>query len=99
MKKIILYARFSPRPNAAECDSADNQIADLLADAAKRGETVDPADIYKDEDWASGDDWNRPGLWAAVRAVTPGAELRVRNFDRLARDVSIMAFVRYEVLS
>ena len=67
--KVILYARFSPRPDAAESESNDAQFDLCRAHAKRMGWTV--AGEYQDAA-RSGDDEDRPGLWAALDALTKG---------------------------
>lgn len=82
IQKVILYARFSPRPDAAECESCDRQLADLREHAARQGWEV--VGEYRD-DALSGADEDRPGLEAAIGAMKRGWYLAVRSMDRLAR--------------
>jgi DNA invertase Pin-like site-specific DNA recombinase len=96
MPKPLVYARYSPRPNAQDCDSSDRQIADLVALIAKEGHAVDPAHIFRDDD-EHGHDWERPGLWEALRCMEEGDTLYVRALDRIARDSGILAFVRHQI--
>lgn len=81
--KAILYARFSPRPNAAECDSCVKQLADLREFCTRMGWHV--AGEFSDED-ESGEDRERKGLASALAACKRGYVLLVTNWDRLARD-------------
>lgn len=90
----VLYARFSPRPNEAECDSVEKQIEELRAVCAKerveiRGEFTDRA--------LSGADHERPGLWDAVSCCRRGDVLMVRAWDRLARDKFLFAMIERQV--
>jgi len=83
--KAVLYARFSPRPNAAECESCESQLVDLRQYCAKRGYEV--VGEYRDDALTGGDDWNdRPGMLDAVAACRRGYLFVVRAFDRLFRD-------------
>jgi len=88
--KAILYARFSPRPNAAECDSCQKQLADLREFCARMGWQI--AGEFSDED-ESGEDRERKGLAAALAACRRGFVLLVTNWDRLARDTLFNLFV------
>lgn len=95
MPKAILYARFSPRPNAATCESCDVQLADLAEYCNGKGYKImlPPATVdgqqfgYRDDD-THGDVDARPGLEAAVEALQPGWILIVRDFDRISRATS-----------
>lgn len=94
-KKAILYARFSPRPNAKECDSIEKQLEELREYCNKRnieimGEFDDPevsgADDYKD----------RKGMFEAENACKRGYIFLVRDFDRLFRNtIKALTFVEY----
>ena len=86
-KPARLYARFSPRKNAMECESVEHQLADLRDWCARQGYMV--MGEYRDEA-LSGGDYERPGLWDAVAALRPGETLLVRSLDRLARDVYLV---------
>jgi len=86
IKQAIIYCRFSPRPNAKECDSNKYQaqrcrnfclmqkynVIHEFADAAISGKTLD-----------------RPQLTAAITALRPGWVLVVDSRDRLARDMLV----------
>ncbi len=84
MTRCILYARFSPRPDAAESESNATQLELCRAHAARAGWRV--AGEHQD-DALSGDDLDRPGLWAAVEELKKGDILLVSKLDRLARSV------------
>lgn len=88
--KAILLARFSPRPNADECESCEAQLADLTVAAGDREWLV--AGMYRD-DAVSGDDCERPGMWSALKALKPGYVLMVRNLNRLSRDTLLGLYV------
>jgi site-specific DNA recombinase len=98
MTRAILYARFSPRPDADTTESVVNQLKELRARAEREGWTVAESDCFCDED-ASGSDWERPGLWSAVRAVKPGDVFLAYSQDRIARDTTIQSFVLHQILS
>jgi DNA invertase Pin-like site-specific DNA recombinase len=83
MQECVIYARFSPRPNAAECDSIETQIKDLTAFAARQKWQV--VAEFSDAD-QSGDDYHRQGLWDAMAKLNRGQILLVRDISRLARD-------------
>ena len=83
MKPAISYARFSPRPNAPECDSIERQQEDIQRWAAANGYEI--LEEFQDRN-ESGSDSERPGLWDAIAALNRGQTLIVRNCNRLARD-------------
>jgi DNA invertase Pin-like site-specific DNA recombinase len=83
--KCILYARFSPRPNAAECESCARQLEDLRAWARDNGYEV--VGEFHDDALSGGDDWSeRPGMLDAVKIASRGMVFLVRAYDRLFRD-------------
>lgn len=88
----VLYARFSPRPNADECQSCDKQLADLRAYCERHGIKIRGAfrdDAVSGSVQASEDE--RPGLSAAIKALKRGDILLVRSYDRLSRDREVSA--------
>jgi site-specific DNA recombinase len=92
--KAIIYARFSPRPNAAESESIETQLDYCRAHCQAQG--LEIAGEFEDRA-LSGDDEDRPGLWAAVDALRRGYILLVYRLDRLARSVYLSEFIRREV--
>jgi site-specific DNA recombinase len=92
--KAILYARFSPRPDAAESESNAAQLDLCRAYAKRMGWTV--ADEHQDAA-LSGDDEDRPGLWAALDALPRKSVLLVYKLDRLARSVYLSYLIEEEV--
>lgn len=90
---VVLYARFSPRPNAADCDSTVRQLDDLRAWVANQGWIV--RSEHRD-DALSGADADRPGVWDAIQAAHRGDLLAVRSFDRLARDTYLNAVIQHK---
>jgi site-specific DNA recombinase len=84
--RAVLYARFSPRPNAADCDSIESQFADLRRYCQEQGIEI----VREFEDRAiSGANSDRPGLWAAIATAKRGDLLLFRSIDRLSRDFLI----------
>src|SRR5262249_16384709 len=84
MPQAVLYARFSPRPNAEECDSVEKQIERCRAYSLGHGYTVVAEHHDKDLSGARAD--NRPGLQSAITAACkPKAVLVVYSLSRLAR--------------
>jgi len=81
----ILYARFSPRPRAKECESVESQLTELNAYCAAHEYEV--AGEFSDKALSGGDDWtDRPGMLDAASACKRGSVFMVRAFDRLFRD-------------
>jgi site-specific DNA recombinase len=81
----VLYARFSPRPNAEECSSVEKQLERCRAYAAGHGYQVIAE--HFDKDLSGGRMDNRPGLQAALEeACNRKAILIVYKLDRLARN-------------
>jgi len=82
--RAVVYTRFSPRRNAAECVSCQTQEEACRAYAEARGYEV--VAVHGDEG-VSGDVVSRPGLSAALADLEPGDVLLVHRPDRLARDL------------
>jgi DNA invertase Pin-like site-specific DNA recombinase len=84
MPLAVLYARFSPRPNAYECDSVEKQLERCRAYCEGHGYSIDAE--YHDKDVSGERADNRPGLQKAIaRACDRKAVLCVYSLSRLAR--------------
>jgi DNA invertase Pin-like site-specific DNA recombinase len=84
MPQAVLYARFSPRPNAEDCDSVEKQLERCRAYSLGHGYTVVAEHHDKDLSGARAD--NRPGLQNAIAAdCKRKAVLVVYSLSRLAR--------------
>jgi DNA invertase Pin-like site-specific DNA recombinase len=84
-KLAVLYARFSPRPNASECESCERQIEDLRIYC--KGAGLEIAGEFSDHALSGGDGWEeRPGMLDAVAVAKRGTVFLVRAYDRLFRD-------------
>lgn len=94
MHTAVIYARFSPRPNAADCESISAQLAVCRQHCAAAGYQI--IGEWADEAM-SGSEVNRPSLWAAVGAVPKGGVLVVWKYDRLARDVLLAETIYRQV--
>ncbi len=84
----ILYARFSPRPNAKTCESIEIQFEKIREYCQANNITCDGA--FSDRAISGGDGEDRedrPGLWQAIDALKKGDVLIVHKLDRLARSV------------
>ena len=94
MKKAIIYCRFSPRPNADECQSNERQEERCRAYCLQK----DLEPVGHECDFAvSGKVLARPGLDAAIDALEPGMVLVVDTCDRLARDMLVSLTIRHQV--
>jgi DNA invertase Pin-like site-specific DNA recombinase len=85
--RYLIYARFSPRRDAATCPSTDVQLADLcrwVSDTNPEAEILE----FRDDD-TSGKTYDRTGLKAALDTLKRGDILLVRDWDRLARDLYV----------
>ncbi len=84
MTQAVIYARFSPRPDAQDCDSVEKQRERCRAYCQAHGyEVIAEKD---DEDMSGGRADNRPGLQRAIAlACKHKAVLVVYKLDRLAR--------------
>lgn len=87
----ILLARFSPRPDAKTSESNDAQLEACRAHCIRKGYTI-AAELQ--DDATSGDDFDRPGLQAAIAALKKGWVLVVDHPDRLARKVLHAEIIR-----
>lgn len=82
--RVIVYTRFSPRPNASECISCDEQERRCCEYCAKQGWQV--VHVARDEAISGGDD-QRPVLWDAIGRMRAGMVLVATSPDRIARSV------------
>ena len=94
MSKAIIYCRFSPRPNADQCESNKLQAERCYRHAAARG--LEVLEVYEDRD-ISGAALYRPRLQAALDTLQPGMVLVVDSNDRLARDMIVALTIHAEV--
>lgn len=93
-KSAIIYCRFSPRPNAKECESNKHQRTRCNNYCIFRKYDV----IHTFEDIAvSGKTIDRPQLTAAISALQPGMVLIVDTRDRLARDMLVSLTIHQQV--
>src|SRR4051812_45369527 len=85
--RVVSYCRVSTEIQAAEGVSLDAQRGRIAAWCAANGGGLDPADVFLDAGISGKRYDNRPGLTAALDAVTaaPGAVLLVYSLSRLAR--------------
>jgi site-specific DNA recombinase len=85
MTQAVIYARFSPRPDAQDCDSVEKQRDRCRAYCKTHG--YDVIAEKDDEDMSGGRADNRPGLQRAIAlACKHKAVLVVYKLDRLARN-------------
>lgn len=94
MTKAVLYARFSPRRYADECESITVQFDYLRADCHKHNDEIIAE--FRDEE-EMGDELDRQGLWDAVNAIRRSYVLKVYNSSRLARSVYISELLHREI--
>lgn len=92
--QVIIYTRFSPRPDAEDCDSCETQRKVCEEFAKRQGWEV--VSVVADEG-ISGADECRPKLIDAVNSLKPGGVLLVYRFDRIARNVYLFETVRRKV--
>lgn len=92
--KAVIYCRFSPRRNSEECESNETQLHYCRQYCQKQGWKII---AEHSDDALSGDDMDRPGLWAAVEAARRGVALVVHKADRLARSVLMEEMLRSQV--
>lgn len=84
--KVVSYARFSPRPNSADCDSVERQHYDIAEWAKAHNHEI--MGTFSDKAVSGADD-ERPGLMDAIDACKRGYALVVRTMDRFSRDVRL----------
>jgi site-specific DNA recombinase len=83
-QQAILYARFSPRPGAAECDSIEKQLSRLRAWCVARDVAI--AGEYSDADASGASTDGRDGLEEALRhACKIRGVFAVYDLSRLSR--------------
>lgn len=93
-RKVVLYARFSPRTKAQECQSAEKQLERLREWAGQgnyevKGEFADEA-----VSGALTDDNNLPPqLGEAVTELERGDHIVAINVSRFSRDGALLAFL------
>lgn len=102
MTMAFLYARFSPRPDANESDSAEKQLGRCEEYAKRKEYQVVSGCSYTDKG-ISGGVLNRPELNVAIEHMEKwGREntdciLIVDSPDRLARDVLVYSTIRQQI--
>jgi site-specific DNA recombinase len=96
--KAVIYTRFSPRPNASDCDSCEKQAERCVAycRSKKFPEDYPGFAIFKDQG-VSGRMRSRPGLDHAIAVLRVGDVLVVDRSDRLARDMLVSLIIHAEV--
>lgn len=94
--KAVIYCRFSPRPNAKECDSNEKQEERCRYYINSCGYPTKSQYWFHDKS-VSGKTLYRKGLQAAMAALEPGDVLVVDRNDRLARDTLIYLTIENEV--
>lgn len=79
--RVILYDRYSPRPEEPDALARLEMLADY---ARQQGYPTADMLRFNDEEY-SRDDWERPGFQAMIRAIrkTRGALVLARNIDRI----------------
>jgi site-specific DNA recombinase len=92
--KAIIYARFSPRRNAEQCESIEMQLDLCREYCLKHG--IEIVGEYNDRA-LSGSEEDRPGLWNAVEALKRDYVLVVYRLDRLARSVYLSYIIEQAV--
>jgi len=88
--RAIIYTRFSPRPDEEKSESCETQKALCEEYCRKRNY---PVIGYHEDPIKSGNDEDRPGLWAAIDQLAPGVVLVAWRYDRLARSVYLQEII------
>lgn len=94
MTDVIIYTRFSPRPDSDTTESCETQ-EEQCRDYARNRQWLIRA-VYEDRSH-SGSELDRPGLWDAVESLRARWVLLVYRCDRLARDVYLDHLIRRRV--
>lgn len=92
--KAVLYARFSPRPDAAESESCETQLEQCRKYCAEN--QIEVSGAFQDRA-LSGSEEDRPGLWTAIDMLRRKGLLIVYRLDRLARNVYLMHCIEQAV--
>jgi DNA invertase Pin-like site-specific DNA recombinase len=95
MTTAIIYARFSPR-KGEDVESNSDQIYYCIEYCNKN--KIEIGSIHQDE-YKSGDDADRVGLWNAIAELGEGKILLCYKYDRIARDVYLSELVHREARS
>ncbi len=93
-RKAIIYTRFSPRPGAADSQSAQAQEDSCREYCSKHNITVLAAFADKGK---SGTDPDRTGLWDAIDVLKVNYVLVAWRYDRLARSLYLHETIRRSV--
>jgi len=94
--RAVIYARFSPRPNAEGCQSNKQQIESCEAYAKKHGMRV--CATFEERAISGKEIEKRDELWSALSMLEDNWVLLVWKFDRLARDGFLHYTIEREVL-
>ena len=92
MKKALIYARYSPRPQPG--DSIEKQVEVCKAYCERKKYEV--TGIFTDEG-VSGSEPDRPGLWNAIAELDKNTVLVCRWRNRLARDIYLNEVIKKQV--
>jgi len=93
----VVYTRFSPRPNAQECESCDKQEERCVEYClCKWG--VQPVHRFRDEN-VSGGVLDRPGLNMAIESLRGNGDnvLVADSMSRIGRDMLVILSIQHEV--
>ena len=94
MKQAIIYSRFSPRPNAEECESCEKQ-EDRCREYCEQQDYEIVA--YHKDKATTGGLLYRPGLDKAINSLRSGMVMVVDRNDRLARDMLVSLTIRHRI--
>jgi len=94
MKSAVIYARFSPRRNAQQCESIETQFY-YCSQYCDNSEL--PIAARLSDKVLSGADEDRPALWQAIELLKRGDVLVVYRLDRLARSVYLSDIIERAV--
>ena len=94
MSSAIIYARYSPRRYADDCESVEAQF-DFCSEYCDKNNF--PVSARLSDKALSGSDEDRPALWQAIELLKRGDVLVVYKLDRLARSVYLSDIIERAV--
>ncbi len=97
--RVYIYTRFSPRPNAKDCDSCEKQEMRCIDFCDQKKWEGDHSLVYQDKD-VSGVNVERPNLNALIQDLseeTDRCAVVIDSPDRLARDLMVGLILRERI--
>lgn len=95
---VVIYTRFSPRPNASDCDSCEKQLERCARYCVQK--QYPNWQVFEDPA-TSGGLYERKGLQAAIALFAASKEKEkvfvVDSVNRVARDMLVSLTIRHEI--